>query len=366
MKVLFRVDSSQEIGTGHISRCLTLAKELRENGHHVEFIVKALVGNITKKIIAENFIVHSIYPETGYLVKNPDIELKHSQWLKSSQKNDAMQCMSILKKTNPHLIIVDHYALDQQWEKIIRSEFCGQIMIIDDLCDRMHVANFLIDATYGRSYTEYQGMINEDCRCHFGPDYAIIDRRFKALQEKALRKRKKTANHYKILITMGGVDINNISSRILDILTQLPLIQVENITLIIGGASPHKLSLMQKCTSLNIQFLIDVNDMPQIMLEHDIAIGALGVTVWERCVLCLPAINICIAENQNMIAEKIKTAGLTVIKAEEIAPVKIETLLSEIMNDYFSACEIAGNACSGDGIKNILSLIAPPSNSLSS
>ncbi len=44
MKIVIRVDSSEEIGFGHLSRCINLAEELRARGNDVTFVCRDLVG----------------------------------------------------------------------------------------------------------------------------------------------------------------------------------------------------------------------------------------------------------------------------------------------------------------------------------
>ena len=46
MKVVFRVDASLKMGTGHVMRCLTLANELKQQNHEIVFICRELTGNL--------------------------------------------------------------------------------------------------------------------------------------------------------------------------------------------------------------------------------------------------------------------------------------------------------------------------------
>ena len=60
MKVVFRVDSSLEMGTGHVMRCLVLSQVLKENGANVEFICRKHKGNLIDKITSSGFNVHEL------------------------------------------------------------------------------------------------------------------------------------------------------------------------------------------------------------------------------------------------------------------------------------------------------------------
>jgi UDP:flavonoid glycosyltransferase YjiC (YdhE family) len=44
VQIVFRVDSSEVIGFGHLSRCMNLAEELRARGNDVIFICRDLIG----------------------------------------------------------------------------------------------------------------------------------------------------------------------------------------------------------------------------------------------------------------------------------------------------------------------------------
>ncbi len=44
MQKVFRVDSSEVIGFGHLSRCMNLAEELRARGNDATFVCRDLVG----------------------------------------------------------------------------------------------------------------------------------------------------------------------------------------------------------------------------------------------------------------------------------------------------------------------------------
>ena len=55
--IIIRCDSSFEIGGGHVKRCLTIAKELRERGRICEFISINYDGNIISEILSNGFKV---------------------------------------------------------------------------------------------------------------------------------------------------------------------------------------------------------------------------------------------------------------------------------------------------------------------
>ena len=55
MLVLFRVDASLQIGTGHVMRCLTLATALRDRGAGCRFVCRDHEGNLLVRIRQAGF-----------------------------------------------------------------------------------------------------------------------------------------------------------------------------------------------------------------------------------------------------------------------------------------------------------------------
>ena len=118
MKVIFRVDASLKIGHGHVIRCLCLAEALKENGAHVEFICRQHNGSLINKIRSNGFNVH----ELELLEHNKiDNKLFYSSWLGVTQQKDANDCIGILKTIKTDWLIVDHYGLDETWQRKLKS-----------------------------------------------------------------------------------------------------------------------------------------------------------------------------------------------------------------------------------------------------
>ena len=146
MRVVFRADASHKIGSGHIMRCLTLAEGLRESGAEIEFVCRKHSGNLNELISGKNFIVHelSLLEVTGSQTTDSDTKNKYVRWPGVSQKQDANDTITALVEKQPEWLIVDHYGLDNVWEKKVRPHV-GNIMVIDDLANRHHHCVLLLD-----------------------------------------------------------------------------------------------------------------------------------------------------------------------------------------------------------------------------
>lgn len=351
MKISFRVDSSHDIGSGHVYRSLTLARALIQRGHQVDFVCKTLPGNIISKIIDEGYHVHIITPQE---IPVSSLEWNtHAWWLCSTLEDDIKKTIGALQQQCPDLVITDHYALEAEWESALRLALGVPVAVLDDLCDRPHESALIVDSTYGRTAKDYSALVNKDCLCLTGSQYAQIRDEFISLRSAALNKRKYVTHPKKILVTLGGVDKNNISENILHFLINFSFFDNNNISLIIGGANPHKERLINYCDSQGIRWDFNVTNMAEYMYQHDVAIGALGTTTWERCVLALPTLNLCIAENQDMIAPAVRKSGMPILKHNEITFPALEKNMVSILNNYNQQALIASHVCDGYGTNRI-------------
>ena len=156
LRVIFRADASLEIGTGHIMRCLTLADQLRAvDGAECHFICRQHVGNLNKVIQDKGYSVHALPVEQDVSAREEPVKLStYACWLGSSWQEDAQQCAEIVNSLKPDWLFVDHYALDLEWESLLQP-YCRKIGIVDDLANRRHVCDLLVDQSLDRKAEEY-------------------------------------------------------------------------------------------------------------------------------------------------------------------------------------------------------------------
>jgi len=306
VKVVIRADASLQMGAGHIMRCLTLAKELEKQGAEVEFICRAHVGNLIEHIEQQGFRAH-VLPLSQSAVA--DEGLYGSKWLGVTQQEDAVLCLPILEKIKPDWLIIDHYSLDQKWQSLLTKCFT-KLMVIDDLANRKHQCDILLDQTYGRNESDYTGLVPKRSLLLLGSEYALLRPEFTEWREYSLQRRIKPS-FKKLLITMGGVDPDNVTGELLEVLKKSSLPKDLEIDVVMGATAPHLVSVQQQAKLLPYKatVMVNVSNMAEIMANADLAIGAAGATTWERCCLGLPTIQIVIALNQRLIAELIDNVG---------------------------------------------------------
>ena len=291
-KILFRADASLEIGTGHVMRCLTLAKALK--GADCAFVCRAHEGNLIDYIRDQGFEVLSLPMGDA-----------SGDWLGASWQEDAAQTAA----TGQHdLLIVDHYALDARWESAMRPH-TSRLMVIDDLADRPHDCDLLLDQNLGRKAQDYTALVGPETPLLLGPAYALLRPEFAALRAKSLARRGDGLKT--LLITMGGVDQHNVTGDILAALKGSALPGGTNIKVVMGPHAPHLAKVQTAATALPwpCKVLVGVSNMAELMAGSDLAIGAAGSTSWERCCMGLPTLALVLADNQQEAAGFLEAAG---------------------------------------------------------
>lgn len=309
MKIVFRCDASLQIGTGHVMRCLTLADALAENGAECHFICREHKGNLLDLIQQRGYQAYSLPVESELQSQKEDkTELAHAAWLGASQQQDALLCATLLQGLQPDWLIVDHYALDKYWEAKLRSH-CKRIMVIDDLADRYHDCDLLLDQTFGRDIKDYIQWSPKHCQLLCGANYALLRPEFSQWREYSLERRK-SGQFEHLLINLGGVDKDNITTKVLKGLQNSGLPDCCKITVVMGSTAPWVHLVQEQAALMQWQTEVKtgVNNMAELMANSDLAIGAAGSTSWERCCLGLPTIMLVLAENQQSIANNLEQA----------------------------------------------------------
>ncbi len=307
MNILFRVDSSVQIGTGHLMRCLTLADALREKKATVSFICRELLGSLCDFIEKKGFKAYRL-PFVKAQHTNDNQNSGYAQWLGVSWKEDAEQTRAVLEKEGRIIdwLVVDHYALDSQWETLLRP-YVKKIMVIDDLANRNHTCDLLLDQNlYENIETRYEGLVPKHCQKLLGPKYALLRSEFR---EARRNLRQRDGNVQRILIFFGGSDPTNETSKTLDALHLLnrPDIAVD---VVIGASNIHATEVEILASDMpHTACHFHVENMAELMASADLSIGAGGTATWERCCVGLPGLVITIAENQRDIAENLSRNG---------------------------------------------------------
>lgn len=313
MRVVFRVDASIQIGTGHVMRCLTLADELTRQGHECWFICREHPAHLGEVIISKGYSL-SLLPATTATPQQQknSVSDDYACWLGVPLQEDANQTLDAISTLNPDWLVVDHYALDAQWERTLSSAV-GKIMVIDDLANRPHECSLVLDQNLGRVVADYDGLLPSDCQRLIGPRYALLRPEFSTLREQSLARRK-NPELKRILISLGGVDRTNVTGRILSAIDDSLLPDNTELDIIMGPSAPYLKEVRQQAEQLPFKATVSVNvqDMAERMCLADLSIGAAGGSSWERCCLGLPTVLLAIAKNESMVSHALTDQGAVI------------------------------------------------------
>ena len=331
---MFRADASREIGGGHVMRCLTLAAALAEQGWHVGFAVNAEAPSVVPSLadaIADILILGG----------GDEVAALKERWPEGVP-----------------LLVVDHYGRGAAFELGCRP-WAATILVIDDLADRRHRADLLLDQAQGRNEADYRCLIGPDCRLLLGARFALLRPQFQAYRRRALPRRGSDGPAQRLLVSFGATDSAGGTVTALQAVARAsPALTVD---VVVGPASRHRDEIDRLATDLLSAATVHraVDDMASLMAEADFAVGAAGGTSWERCCLGLPTLIVVTADNQRNIARGLAAAGAVELAGEANA-VTVKALADRIaaLRDdaprRYAMAQTAASICDGQGAARVV------------
>ena len=254
------------------------------------------------------------------------------------------------------VVVVDHYDMDVTHERGLR-EGRRRIVVIDDLADRRHDCDILIDPSLGRRAVDYGGLIPEGATILTGPNHALIRAGFAAARPEALKRRSGPGAPKRLLISMGLTDVGGITSEVLRVVQ--PLAQRLQIEVVVGRDAPSRPGLER---SLGLALHVDARNMAELLTGADIAIGGGGASVWERACLGLPSIDVILADNQRAQALALADRGgaLAVDMAAPDAAARLEDAFVRLRDEVELRARMSRTSaaiCDGKGAERTAEVI---------
>lgn len=343
MRVVFRVDASIHIGSGHVMRCLVLAQELKRIGYNVLFATREQKADLNTLINTRGYEVIAL--QKPYEWSTPNHSSDYAAWLQVSEEQDSLDFIKKVKYAD--LVIVDHYGIGATWHETVKNKLNCILTVIDDLV-RVHRAHIIVDQTLNRPPTCYEKIF--PCKALTGTDYALLNPEF-TKQRQILQRSSPSCND--ILLTMGGIDKPNATLKVLKTLATVK--QPRPTTVLLSQQAPHYSAIKEFAEEhpdwvKHVEF---VDNMANFMGQFSLVIGAPGSTSWERACLGIPSILIPIADNQNDISKALVNAqAVKLIKLEDISNQLISSI--EYLDnhwEYYSKQNFV--LCDGMGVKRV-------------
>lgn len=355
MKVAFRVDASIWIGSGHLVRCLNLARYLRsEFLANVMFICKKNPGDLIDLLLQEGFEVRILDSLAGDVSVN-DQESARSPFCSGT---DASRTREVLLAEHFDLLVVDHYQIDITWEVEV-STAVNKVMVIDDIPGRAHSCDLFLDQNLDSSTAEYKLCPQRNVVGLFGPSYALISPHFQ--KTRRLIDRKFDAIRRCLVYFGSGSDAAKFARAALLALSDSAFSHISVDVVVSEEHGCNELmDLVRSHPKANLW--PRQHSLADLMMISDLAIGGGGVSTWERCCLGLPAIAVACSENQKKVVRAVakRDAAIGLMNFDNLAQ-RISDELFILIKHPDRMHALSANAfdvCDGEGVRRVSEKIA--------
>ncbi len=320
-RVLFRVDAGMGVGHGHLFRCLTIAGALQARGAEVTVATRTRAPELLQRITDAGCRHLSVPEGTDAVGEGP-------AWSEEVQVADATAVREAAPEAGWDAVVVDHYRLDRRWEKRIRP-CTRRLIVIDDLANRPHDADVLIDHNwYGSSTAQrYAGLVDADALLLLGPRYALLD---PAYAEARNRRGPLAVPPRTIAISFGGTDAGGQTAIALEALIDSTDADVE---VVLGTAQAMTPRISELARDARVRVHVALPSMVPVLSRADLVLGAGGTATWERLCLGVPALVTTVSEGQSGVTRTFHEAGITrwLGLAADVTPADYREALNGVM-----------------------------------
>ena len=272
-KILFRTNGGQKTGLGHVMRCLSLAKAIKQTQ------TTTIIFRINKEIEA--------------LVKTEGFQ---TQIAETYDQQDA----TLIIKQNLKYVIFDSYLATTQYVETIQKE--TTLIQLDDNNDIYTpvVADTLINGNIHAQNLHYHSK-NKNTKFLLGPKYLIMRESY--WQDREIPKGKG------VLITTGGSDFLHLMPKFIQALQKTNFLK----KIIIGPAyEESEIVLIKTLTNNNetFQLIHKPSSLQDYIANSEMVITAAGSTIYEVLRLRKIPLIYTLADNQEQIARALTKNGI--------------------------------------------------------
>lgn len=284
MRVSIRADTSETAGIGHLTRCLALADTIHSYGGEVSFVLRQIAPALHGRLSEQRHDVR--------LLNLPQC----------STYDDDAQASAAAIDSDTDWLIVDHYGLDHQWEGVLRTRGV-RLLAIDDLADRSHSCDTLLDPGYGRKAQAYAALVPASASLLLGTRYALLKPGFSRDHNRAPSWSRSQRVH---VFFGGGITAHQWLARYCErLLVGLPGIELHAV----GPGDPEAMLELERRFAGRINWQEHVEDMAAHMVTCGVAVGAPGSATWERACVGLPSALVATSPNQIAILQELDRSG---------------------------------------------------------
>lgn len=304
--IYFRTDGNSKIATGHLMRCLTIARACTRQGATVKFIVS---DEESLALLRERFEIPQEFStcclNSNYENLSPEVPALLSSL---SADSEAIGTVSDVKPW----IFIDSYYASTSYFMTLRKHF--RVAYLDDLRSIDCTVDLLINYD-----TE------EDCSCYSNAARKLLGAQYTPLREQFHTPSytvRPEAKH--VLLSTGGTDpyrvaeslLHNIYDQTLptgilsDMQNHLPdatetaSLRSMHYHILTSRANTRYDALNALAqTHPSVHIHTNVTEVAALMASCDLAVSAGGTTLCELCAVGVPSVSYLMAENQRTAVE---------------------------------------------------------------
>lgn len=331
-RLWIRCEATRNIGVGHVMRCKSLAEACAAKGWQTTFLTNAEAAEIVPAL-----------QSGGHRVMSGDD--KH---LTDIVAGDGAPSSDV--------ILWDGYRFDASDHSPVR-DLGFTTMVIDDLASRPFDCDLLLDQTLGRTADDYRPLVGSQTELLLGPEYALLRPEFAAHRHTPplpLSHRRPI-----IFVNFGGTDFGGLTARATRAFLQ------EDVTLIavLGAGAPA--SSVEDVNALkdqnpDLEVFVDPPDFTALLASSDLAVGAAGTSVWERCALGIPSLLAVLADNQALIAKSMVETGAALF-LDTSSDIAMRRSLRGALDSPSTLASMAARSaaiCDGQGARRVADILS--------
>ena len=273
--VLIRADSSQQMGTGHVMRCLALAQAGQDAGCRIVYALASCSAGVAERLLAENIEIVNLACEPG-------------------SRQDALATVEAARSCGSNWIVLDGYHFDEQYHAVIKQAKLKLLALDDFGALGRYIADIVVNQD---PIADEQLYVRREpnTRLLLGSDYTFLRREFRLHPRPA---RKVPAIARRLLLTFGGSDPDRLTEMALAELESVAVDDFEAVVLI--GPSNWRAEQLEAVGQgrNKIRLLRNPPDIPEWMAWCDLAVTAVGGTLWELAYCRVPCIALLVSEDQ--------------------------------------------------------------------
>ena len=354
MKVVFRCDSSVLIGSGHTTRCLTLADEIKKDGHETIFISRKSKGNQFEEIKLRG---HSVMPLKikGFHPEENLKEIDSKPWSKKIQEEDAIKTIKTIQGEEFDWLVLDHYFLNKIWERKVKG-YVNYLFVIDDFTDRKHECDVLMNHGFlSKDREVFKELVSGKTKLLLGPKYVLLRPEY-SLNRSNFSKKHNVKN---VVVFYGNSDLTNETLKSLEAISRLNFDDLY-INVVIGSNNPFFDIIQQKVKEIrNCHLHVQLPHLANLFSQANLALCAGGGALWELMCMGVPSLVTITSENQSAAAKILssKEAVYCLGESREVSINDLELNIRNMLYDEKKLTKISHKAkklVNGNGAKEVI------------